>query len=389
MTGKNQEHIQAFAETVFKINRESIMNTILEGTFNLDDFVESKEDAIRKELHENWESFVGTGNPYWDRENISDSDLKFMIGRIKHDLCLKLPELIKADLKEKYRDAQLQYVKTLSHIKELLVSLCERADIGTSRDLVDLQVKVVSLQSIASHIEKIRLFFTAQQLKIDPVTIPTLSMPQELFIRAVDTCDSVKGHSEIATAVTSFTPAHEDLTPKETAVSVGDGNSASQQAEPGTSNIESDADSEIGTIHIFERTLVNGFVRTVKHTPAIVPEKQIREKGFEHGDKLRVVKTRQVGEKVHYEFELAEKGNVPPTTRVQISMCIVEKDEDGLFVEKAASGQTKIIVDGTARKIHLKEHDITRLKICDGDIVDIAFWPKDPENARVVWKHYT
>ncbi|RRJ54965.1 hypothetical protein EHV15_35950 [Paenibacillus oralis] len=382
MTGKNQEHIQTLAETIFNMGRESIMNNIMDGTFNLDDFVESQEGNIRKELDENWETLVGTGNPYWDRGSITENDLKFIMGRLMHELCLKLPEIIKKALKEGYHAWQLEYVETLTQVKDLTVSLCQKENVGSTRELMNLQTKVLFLQSVSSLIEKARLFFTAQQLKIDPVAIPVLTFPSELEIKVAQANEPIEISEIAVTASVSATSP----TPETQIESTPTGRKKTTKTTTGNEGTMNE--NEIGTVHIFERSLVNGFVNTVEYKPAFVPEKIIRERDFEHGDKIRVVNVRPVGDKIHYDFELAEKTNSHPSHRIQINLCIVEQDTGGLFVQRADSGQTKVVFDGAERKFYLKEHDITRLKLTGGDIVDIAFWSNDPETVRVVWKHY-
>lgn len=385
MTNKNQEHIQLLTENFFNHGREAILSQIMDGTFNIDDYVESNEEILRKELNQHWETLVGTGNPYWERESITESDLKFIIGRLKHDLCLKLPDIIKRELKEKYQDWQSQYLDNLMQLKDITVNLCQKKNVGSSRELMKLQTIALSLQNLSSLIEKVRLYFTAQQLKIDPVAIPVLTFPADLEAKATRENETEKGICEIAAAASVLPSASESealmeaaSTDKETKLST----SSAYKAE-----ISEDG-NEIGTVHIFERALVNGFVNTVKHKPALVPEKFIREKGFEHGDELRVINVRAVGDKMHYDFELAKKVGLPAPNRIQINFCIVERDDAGYFVQRADSGQSKIIVDGTEWKIYLKEHDAERLKITEGDIIDIAFRPFNTETARVVWKHY-
>lgn len=387
MPGKNHEHVQVIAEIIFSTNHENILNEIIVGTFNLNAFVESQEDTIRKEILENWDSIVGTGNPYWERDNITESDLKFLIGRLKHDLCSKLPELIKSSLKEKYQGWQLQYVETLTKIKDLMVSLCQRANVGPPWELVEFQSLALSLQRIATNIEKVRLFFTAQQLKIEPVAIPKVALPSEFDAKSIQPkYDCICGLSENAASISDFKSPSLFKLPSDNVVTAH--SLAGKQGAHSTS-LDEEEICEIGSNHIFERSLVNGFVNTVKYKPALVPEKHVREKGFEHGDRVRVVNVRPVGDRMHYEFELVEKANLHYTNRVQINMCIVEQDEDGLFVERTANGQPIFVVDENDQKVFLKEHDISRLKLISGDIVDIAFRPNDPKNARVVWKHYT
>jgi hypothetical protein len=383
MTGKNLEHIQTLAENVFSKSQENIMNQIMDGTFNLDDFIESQEHNIRDELHDNWEGLVGEGNAYWERDSISDSDLKFLMGRLKHELCLKLPEIIKRDLKVKYQSWQLQYIETLTQVKDLTVNLCQKENVGSSRELMDLQSTTSSLHLIASLIDKVRLFFTAQQLKIDRVAIPVVTIPSDLEIKAIEETDLFNGNAEIAAAASTPAPAAES--PIE---SVPSENNTANVSSTTTGDSDSESESEIGSVHIFERSPVNGFVNTVKHKPALVPESTIREKGFDHGDKLRVLNVRPFGDRMHYDFELVEKGSSSASNRVQFNLCIVEKDDNGLFVQKAEIGQTKIVIDGTERKLYLLEKDITRLKIVPEDIIDIAFKPNNSEYVRVAWKHY-
>lgn len=396
MINKSPKPTLSLSEVVFQKNEEFIISEIFKGSFNLDHFVDTQEDTILISINEDWEGLIGTSNPYWDREMINDSDIRFLIGRFKHDLCLKLPELIKNHLRDKYIDYQRQYVETLTRIKDTVVRLCESSDIGTSQELLDLQSSALSLQVITTNIEKARLYFTAQQLNLDPVEISTLLLPSDLIVKASPREISLKANSEVAAAASTqltsqISPddAKAALSAEELIQDTNDTSTSITQHERSGRDTEDNLDLEIGSIHIFERALVNGFVNTIKEKPAFIPERRVREKGFEHGDKLIVTERQQVGDKMHYEFELVEKSNTPALNRIEFNWCIVEEEEVGLFVDKHQSGQNHINLFGKDYKIQLSQQDILRLKISVGDIIDIACRPNNPGVARVVWKHHT
>jgi hypothetical protein len=376
-----QEQIEALAASLFSDKKQEVLAKIYAGTFNLDEFVEGQTEYIQRHLTENWSSYVDTTNPYWNLADVSPSDMKFLMGRIMHDLCIKLPEFIRQEMQETYTALQKEYKNVLNEMKNLFVSFCERGDTAQLEELTEFQSLTFKLQAIASKIEKTRLFFTAQQLKIEEINLLINHDLHDVKINEISSLQMTK-----ETTIREPIPSALEVPSQQPTPTVADHEEKITSSKPKT-NTDGELEAEVGTIHTFERSLVNGFVNTVKHGPTLVPESHIREKGFEHGDKLRVASVKQNGDQVQYEFELAEKGPSVPNNRIQHNMCIVEKDEKGYFVQKSLNGLT-VDSQGNPFQFRLKEHDISRLKIDEGDIVDIAFRPKDPSSVRVVWKHY-
>lgn len=137
----------------------------------------------------------------------------------------------------------------------------------------------------------------------------------------------------------------------------------------------------------FERKLKGGFV---PHLKAIVPEREIRKQGIQHGD-LLYAELQHAGDgetlpKYYYSIAQANGGELKD--RIELRYCIVEYDDHlkRFVVNKMADGKL-IRIDEVPQTIALLESDVREMNISKGDIVDVAYLKSNPLSNRIVWKY--
>lgn len=105
----------------------------------------------------------------------------------------------------------------------------------------------------------------------------------------------------------------------------------------GTAKQEGNSSDNEPMIFTFDRKLKGGIVTGFPPTgSAYIPEGEIRKKNFEHGDKLRLVKTYPGNSTTpaRHVFVVDEKVALPQPNRIQYNNCILEKDGQIWFVEQ-------------------------------------------------------
>ncbi|MEQ6377552.1 DUF2325 domain-containing protein [Bacillaceae bacterium S4-13-58] len=134
--------------------------------------------------------------------------------------------------------------------------------------------------------------------------------------------------------------------------------------------------------YTFERKLVGGYV---PERDVYLPEYVVRTAGISNGDKISL--ERKDTKKEEYFVHLLEKKNIP-VKREEIQYGIVRRDGDLLLVDTTLQEGMKLIkIDDMPYTFLLREQDIQKMQLEDGDIVDIAYDPDNPNYFRVVWKH--
>ena len=142
-----------------------------------------------------------------------------------------------------------------------------------------------------------------------------------------------------------------------------------------------DADENyIGRVHL---KLGGG---TLGEERVFIPEKVLRMQNISEGDEVRATVVKQIYNNNHlkniYNYELLEKAtHTVETERRVISYARVLSDGDyrSLYIEGEGD-------EGTMR-IELGEGTLGNLNVDEGDIVDYAYWQRDPSAGRVIWIH--
>lgn len=120
-------------------------------------------------------------------------------------------------------------------------------------------------------------------------------------------------------------------------------------------------------------------------TDIYVPERSIREFGFEDGDLIRArsqgVKHTGSRSKEFYYFDIIAKGNPSHSMRREVFFCQVlwDRDVDQYYI------QAKI--DDHEEKLYLKTEDVYSLAIQEDDRIDYAFWSGQERDGSVAWKY--
>lgn len=141
----------------------------------------------------------------------------------------------------------------------------------------------------------------------------------------------------------------------------------------------------------FSRKLAGGFLLTdsVLHN-IFVPEKVIREEGFEDGDCIGVeLVGPETSTRPMYKYFMVEKNKYKMTSeRRELNQAIVDYDVElkRFFVEKNVSKETIRIAD-TPVRLYISEKDTSDFNLSKGDIVDVAWYQNNFNKGKVVWKY--
>ncbi|MDY3118135.1 MAG: hypothetical protein SOW18_01190 [Peptoniphilus sp.] len=149
----------------------------------------------------------------------------------------------------------------------------------------------------------------------------------------------------------------------------------------GDSSAQADEDEYyVGRVHL---RLGGG---TLGDENVFIPEKVLRLQNIGEGDEVRAKVIKQVYNNNHlkniYNYELLEKSDeAVESERRVISYARVLYDPTfrGLYIE--GEGE-----DGVMR-VNLEDVSMGNLNVGEGDIVDYAYWQRDPEGGRVIWIH--
>ena len=125
---------------------------------------------------------------------------------------------------------------------------------------------------------------------------------------------------------------------------------------------------------------------TLGEDNVFIPEKVLRMQNIGEGDEVRAKVVKQVYNNNHlkniYNYELLEKATeVAESERRTIAYARVLYDPDlsGLYIEGEGD-------DGVLR-VNLEDVSLGNLSVGEGDIIDYAYWQRDPEGGRVIWIH--
>lgn len=140
----------------------------------------------------------------------------------------------------------------------------------------------------------------------------------------------------------------------------------------------------IGKIFKFNRRLSGGVISDLDGG-YLLPEKMVRDMGLNDGDLLKVTDERIKNDEKKYTFDLFEKSKTTNEERIEISFCKVDKEAGEYVVKESMSGLIRL--DEAPYTLILQEKDKQRLRLKEGDIVDVAFYRDNPSTVRVIWKH--
>lgn len=168
------------------------------------------------------------------------------------------------------------------------------------------------------------------------------------------------------------------------------------QAEEEKSTDVEDSKEEELPHYEFSRKLRGGMLKGVD---AFVPESKVRELSLKDGDLVTASLIEKSSEshpdKYDYELYKPHEGDELSTNIGEIDMALVtyKSTTNDYVVSESFSGGSRapIALDDVEFEddIKLYEKDIEVMNIVEGDIVDIAFYKNNPENARIRWRHST
>lgn len=125
---------------------------------------------------------------------------------------------------------------------------------------------------------------------------------------------------------------------------------------------------------------------TLGEDNVFIPEKVLRMQNIGEGDEVRAKVVKRVYNNNHlkniYNYELLEKASeAVESERRTIAYARVLYDPAlrGLYIEGEGD-------DGMIR-VNLEDVSLGNLNVDEGDIIDYAYWQRDPEGGRVIWIH--
>lgn len=139
-------------------------------------------------------------------------------------------------------------------------------------------------------------------------------------------------------------------------------------------------------VYRFERKIIGGFIKELE---SFVPEAIVRKLGIENGDMLHAIPIETEDPNIkHFRYEIAEKGDgIEPSDRIQVNHCLVKKEAGYLVVDKSEQTGEYIRYEEGLYTILLNEHEVQKLMIKEGSLVDIAYPAGKPQMAKVIWVH--
>lgn len=140
------------------------------------------------------------------------------------------------------------------------------------------------------------------------------------------------------------------------------------------------------TMHRVERKLKGAYLVDIE---GYIPESLLRQMDIEHGDYVYAEPIPAVKEgQNRFQYELAKKSDpVQAPGRIEYKGCPVKKDGQLLVVSHSSVTGEKIRFDGSPYSIVLSDKDILQFSLCEGDVVDVAFYESNPGAAAVAWKY--
>lgn len=159
------------------------------------------------------------------------------------------------------------------------------------------------------------------------------------------------------------------------------------EALPERNSTPNQVENDGEAIYLFERKLSGGFVSALQ---SVVPEEIVRRLELENGDYVKAKPNyNNESEMKRYYYQLAKKGEGKPSeNRSEFNYCLVEKDGNTLVVnESLLDGGAVVKFNEITHTFVLRNEDIIRLGIEEGDIIDIAYQTNDPSYYKVIWKH--
>ncbi|QST02710.1 hypothetical protein IMZ31_19365 (plasmid) [Pontibacillus sp. ALD_SL1] len=143
---------------------------------------------------------------------------------------------------------------------------------------------------------------------------------------------------------------------------------------------------EIGTRYRFDRKLNGGILEDLDGG-YMIPERMVRHMDVQHGDTVEIVDRYPYKDQISYKFKIAERGNEFHQGRVQYNQCPVKEEAGRLVIDE--SKQTGLLrMNEVFHTFVLREHDVSRLQLQKGDIVDVAYYDNAPDQTiRVIYKY--
>lgn len=144
--------------------------------------------------------------------------------------------------------------------------------------------------------------------------------------------------------------------------------------------------SKVGKVYEFKRHIRGGVILDLDGG-YFVPERMVRDMGVNHGDKVKITHEIPDEEKMKYRFEVVEKVNKIVPNRTELKYCRVENDPYiGFYIEKSQDGPIRL--DEALFRFIIREDDVTKFNLAEGDIVDAAYSNIDPTKTfRLLYKY--
>ncbi|KJD42652.1 hypothetical protein [Paenibacillus terrae] len=332
---------------------------------------ESWDDILENYMNNYWEDLIDLNeNPYWSPDNTTNEDKILVFSKLKKAVFSTIHKNYQALLEQRLKLLLGEGTELWDTFKE---SVNDIYVIKSSADIWKLRNQIDKLLLHYTLMEKTKLVWEGP-LNYSDISLTTPELQNIEFVPPTHL------GTEVNEDPSATLPELVDIT-----------NSIIEDQ----STLYKDIDKKDNKItYVFKRNLKGGIVPNLPPKGAFIPERIVREKNIEHGDKLKLIKSYTQNEQTYYDFDIVEKVSLIQHERIQFNYCILEKNENSWYVEqhepfKKAGNNKRININwnDAPYRINLNEVDVHALNLNAGNLIDVAFWEDNPSSPKIIWYH--
>ncbi|QNR65261.1 hypothetical protein IAQ67_15215 [Paenibacillus peoriae] len=327
--------------------------------------IENWDDILENYMYTHWNELIDLNeNPYWSPDNITNEDKILVFMKLKKSVLSAIHMNYQALIEQRLKLLLLDGTEMWTIFKE---SIKEIEVIKSSSEIWKLRNQIEKLFLHYILMEKIKLVWEG------PSNYSEISLASPELQNIEIKPSTYLGPKTYETPL-EVSP---ELSDKQTSL-LEDQLTMSKKAEN----------------YVFKRNLKGGIVPNYPPSGVFIPERFVREKNIEHGDKLKLTSNFTKNEQDYYDFEIVEKVSLIQHERIQFNYCILEQNESSWYVEEyepfKGAGNNKrvsIIWNDAPYRIYLSDVDVHALNLNAGNYIDISFWKNNPNSPKIIWHH--
>ncbi|GAB6450156.1 hypothetical protein bcgnr5390_13450 [Bacillus luti] len=141
----------------------------------------------------------------------------------------------------------------------------------------------------------------------------------------------------------------------------------------------------------FIRDIVGGHVEGLFHgnKPYKFPESYVKRLQVEDGAIVKVIGEEMQARGLTYKFDIVKKLNEPNVDRREIRDCVIAEQSGKLYIESTKNNKPLHQFDGFdfSSIIFISEFDRINWNVRAGNVIDICYSVKDPNNVSIIMNH--